>query len=116
SKDSQHARQPRSSASDRRHSRADYTRGGYSYVPHSGTRPSSPSPDGALSSPSRSLDRTVHDPTIAAPMAINPPTEQGRATRERIVTVAAQLIGERGAAATSLDDVMAATQASKSQL
>jgi TetR/AcrR family transcriptional regulator, transcriptional repressor for nem operon len=49
-------------------------------------------------------------------MAINPPTEQGRATRERIVTVAAQLIGERGAGATSLDDVMAATQASKSQL
>jgi AcrR family transcriptional regulator len=49
-------------------------------------------------------------------MAIDPPTEQGRATRERIVTVAAQLIGERGAAATSLDDVMAATQASKSQL
>jgi TetR/AcrR family transcriptional regulator, transcriptional repressor for nem operon len=49
-------------------------------------------------------------------MAINPPTEHGRATRERIVTVAAQLIGERGAAATSLDDVMAATHASKSQL
>ena len=49
-------------------------------------------------------------------MAINPPTEQGRATRERIVAVAAQLIGERGAAATSLDDVMAATHASKSQL
>jgi TetR/AcrR family transcriptional regulator, transcriptional repressor for nem operon len=49
-------------------------------------------------------------------MAFNPPTEQGRATRERIVTVAAKLIGERGAAATSLDDVMAATQASKSQL
>lgn len=49
-------------------------------------------------------------------MAINPPTEQGRATRDRIVTVAAQLIGERGAAATSLDDVMASTQASKSQL
>jgi TetR/AcrR family transcriptional repressor of nem operon len=49
-------------------------------------------------------------------MAINPPTEQGRATRERIVRVAAQLISERGAAATSLDDVMAATRASKSQL
>ena len=49
-------------------------------------------------------------------MAIDPPTEQGRATRDRIVTVAAQLIGERGVAATSLDDVMTATQASKSQL
>jgi len=49
-------------------------------------------------------------------MAINPPTEQGRATRERIVRMAAQLISERGAAATSLDDVMAATRASKSQI
>jgi AcrR family transcriptional regulator len=49
-------------------------------------------------------------------MAINPPTEQGRMTRERIVATAAQLIRERGAAATSLDHVMSATRASKSQL
>jgi AcrR family transcriptional regulator len=45
-----------------------------------------------------------------------PATRQGRATRERIVRAAAQLIAERGAAATSLDDVRATTGASKSQL
>jgi AcrR family transcriptional regulator len=49
-------------------------------------------------------------------MAVIPPTQQGRATRERIVQAAAQLIADHGAAATSLDDVIAATQASKSQL
>jgi AcrR family transcriptional regulator len=49
-------------------------------------------------------------------MAVYPPTEQGRATRERILATAAQLIGERGAAATSLDHIMVATRASKSQL
>lgn len=43
-------------------------------------------------------------------------TKQGRATRERIVRAAAELIAERGAAGTSLDDVRAATGASKSQL
>jgi TetR/AcrR family transcriptional regulator, transcriptional repressor for nem operon len=45
-----------------------------------------------------------------------PSTEQGRATRERIVRAAAELITERGAAGTSLDDVRSATAASKSQL
>jgi AcrR family transcriptional regulator len=49
-------------------------------------------------------------------MAVVPPTEQGRSTRERIVQAAAELIAERGSAGTSLDDVMAATAASKSQL
>ncbi len=43
-------------------------------------------------------------------------TEQGRATRARIVAAAAALIGERGVASTSLDDVRAATGSSKSQL
>jgi AcrR family transcriptional regulator len=43
-------------------------------------------------------------------------TEQGRATRQRIVAAAATLIGERGVAGTTLDDVRAATSASKSQL
>jgi AcrR family transcriptional regulator len=43
-------------------------------------------------------------------------TKQGRATRERIVRAAAELIAERGAAGTTLDDVRAATGASKSQL
>jgi TetR/AcrR family transcriptional regulator, transcriptional repressor for nem operon len=45
-----------------------------------------------------------------------PATKQGRATRERIVRATAELIAERGAAGTSLDDVRAATGASKSQL
>jgi AcrR family transcriptional regulator len=45
-----------------------------------------------------------------------PATKQGRATRDRIVHAAARLIAERGAAGTSLDDVRAATGASKSQL
>jgi AcrR family transcriptional regulator len=43
-------------------------------------------------------------------------TEQGRATQQRIVAAAASLIGERGVAGTSLDDIRAATKSSKSQL
>jgi TetR/AcrR family transcriptional regulator, transcriptional repressor for nem operon len=49
-------------------------------------------------------------------MSLTPATKQGRATRTRIVRAAAELISERGAAGTSLDDVRAATGASKSQL
>jgi TetR/AcrR family transcriptional repressor of nem operon len=49
-------------------------------------------------------------------MSSMPATKQGRATRERIVSATAELIAERGAAGTSLDDVRAATGASKSQL
>jgi AcrR family transcriptional regulator len=49
-------------------------------------------------------------------MSSIPTTKQGRHTRERIVRAAAELIAERGAAATSLDDVRAATGTSKSQL
>jgi TetR/AcrR family transcriptional regulator, transcriptional repressor for nem operon len=49
-------------------------------------------------------------------MNSTPATRQGRATKERIVRAAADLIAERGAAGTSLDDVIAATGASKSQL
>ena len=49
-------------------------------------------------------------------MSASPTTKQGRATRERIVRAAAELIAERGATATSLDEVRAATSASKSQL
>jgi TetR/AcrR family transcriptional regulator, transcriptional repressor for nem operon len=45
-----------------------------------------------------------------------PATRQGRATKERIVRAAAELIAERGAAGTSLEDIIAATGASKSQL
>ena len=43
-------------------------------------------------------------------------TSRGAATRERIVAAAATLIYEQGVAATSLDDIMAATRTSKSQL
>lgn len=43
-------------------------------------------------------------------------TPRGAATRERIVAGAAALIYERGVASTSLDDIMAATGTSKSQL
>jgi AcrR family transcriptional regulator len=49
-------------------------------------------------------------------MSTMPTTKQGRATRERIVRAAAELIAEQGAAGTSLDDVRAAIGASKSQL
>jgi TetR/AcrR family transcriptional regulator, transcriptional repressor for nem operon len=43
-------------------------------------------------------------------------TEHGRAKRGRIVAAAAGLIGERGMSGTSLDDIRAATNSSKSQL
>jgi TetR/AcrR family transcriptional repressor of nem operon len=43
-------------------------------------------------------------------------TARGRATRDRILAAAAQLVHERGVAATSLDDVRAQTGTSKSQL
>lgn len=45
-----------------------------------------------------------------------PKTARGRATRERIVATAAELINERGLAETSLDDVIERAGASKSQL
>jgi TetR/AcrR family transcriptional regulator, transcriptional repressor for nem operon len=43
-------------------------------------------------------------------------TDRGAATKARIVAAAATLVYERGVAGTSLDDVMAATGTSKSQL
>jgi TetR/AcrR family transcriptional repressor of nem operon len=45
-----------------------------------------------------------------------PATAKGRATRERIVQAAAELVAENGAAGMSLDDVRARTGASRSQL
>lgn len=48
--------------------------------------------------------------------ASTPTTEKGRATRRRIVQAAAELVAEKGAAATSLDDVGARSGASRSQL
>ena len=44
-----------------------------------------------------------------------PKTGRGRATRERIVERAAELFAERGIAATSLDEVLAAAGAGKGQ-
>ena len=49
-------------------------------------------------------------------MAAFPKTARGRATRERIVAAASELISERGVAETSLDDVIGRAGASKSQL
>jgi TetR/AcrR family transcriptional regulator, transcriptional repressor for nem operon len=46
----------------------------------------------------------------------SPKTARGRATRERIVAAASELIGERGIAETSLDDVIERAGVSKSQL
>lgn len=45
-----------------------------------------------------------------------PSTARGRATRERIVSTAAELVSERGVAAVSLDDVGERAPASRSQL
>ncbi len=45
-----------------------------------------------------------------------PATGKGRATRERIIDTAADLIYERGVAVVTLDDVREATETSKSQL
>lgn len=45
-----------------------------------------------------------------------PSTARGRATRERILSAASDLIGERGIAETSLDDVIGRAGVSKGQL
>jgi len=49
-------------------------------------------------------------------VAASATTARGRATRERIVAAASELIRERGVADTSLDDVIERAGASKSQL
>jgi TetR/AcrR family transcriptional regulator, transcriptional repressor for nem operon len=49
-------------------------------------------------------------------MSTEPRTARGRATRERIVQAAAELVAERGVAGTSLEDVCERARASKSQL
>jgi len=68
----------------------------------------------------KKLDSQVQSVYTAhvATKASTPPrlTARGAATRARIVDAAASLVYERGFAGTSLDDVMAATGASKSQL
>jgi AcrR family transcriptional regulator len=49
-------------------------------------------------------------------MTTEPKTSRGRESRDRIVERAAELVAERGVERTSLDDVLAAAGASKSQL
>jgi AcrR family transcriptional regulator len=44
-----------------------------------------------------------------------PRTERGRATREKILITAARLFHERGVSATSVEQLLAAAQAGKSQ-
>jgi TetR/AcrR family transcriptional regulator, transcriptional repressor for nem operon len=50
------------------------------------------------------------------PVIESPKTARGRAARDRIIQAASELIGERGVAETSLDDVIDRARASKSQL
>src|SRR5215470_7913414 len=71
--------------------------------------------------PSRNWTRKSnfgYTPRVATKTGIPPRrlTARGAATRARIVDAAASLVYERGTAGTSLDDVMAATGTSKSQL
>ena len=49
-------------------------------------------------------------------MGATPTTARGRATRQRIVAAARQVVGEKGASAASLDEVGARAPASRSQL
>jgi AcrR family transcriptional regulator len=49
-------------------------------------------------------------------MGVQPATERGRQTRQRIVAVATQVVAEKGAAGASLDEVGARAAASRSQL
>jgi TetR/AcrR family transcriptional repressor of nem operon len=49
-------------------------------------------------------------------MGVQPVTERGRQTRQRIVAVATQVVAEKGALGASLDEVGARAAASRSQL
>lgn len=49
-------------------------------------------------------------------MGMQPATERGRRTRQRIVTAAAQVVADKGALGASLDEVGARADASRSQL
>ncbi len=62
--------------------------------------------------------QSVYTAPVVTKACTPPPrlTARGAATRARIVAAAASLVYERGFAGTSLDDVMAATGTSKSQL
>jgi TetR/AcrR family transcriptional regulator, transcriptional repressor for nem operon len=53
---------------------------------------------------------------MCAMTVTDPPTGKGRATRDRILDVAAGLVFERGVAGTTLDDVRVSASVSKGQL
>ena len=55
------------------------------------------------------------DGALGVPAVTGPRTRRGRNSNARIVTAAAALMYERGVAATSVDDVLAASGAGKSQ-
>src|ERR1700742_4721492 len=63
------------------------------------------------------MDPTVQSGRIRRMATTDPAlTPKGAATRDRIVRAAADLVLQRGAQGTSLDDIRAATATSKSQL
>jgi len=62
------------------------------------------------------LDRPVQLQARLDAMPKEPRTARGRATRERILRAATELVADRGVAGTSLDDVRERAHASKSQL
>ena len=62
------------------------------------------------------MDRSVHHAKIGRVTSTHPVTAKGRATRDRIILAAGELVVERGVAGTSLDDVRERARVSKSQL
>src|SRR5262245_59715743 len=68
-----------------------------------------------LSSPRKEYAGGVNDPELTG-IERGPATSRGVATRQRILDAACDLVFERGALALSLDEVLATTGTSKSQL
>jgi TetR/AcrR family transcriptional repressor of nem operon len=62
------------------------------------------------------MDQSVQTAKIGLVTTAQPATVKGRETRERIIRAATELVVEHGIAGTSLDDVRARANVSKSQL
>jgi TetR/AcrR family transcriptional regulator, transcriptional repressor for nem operon len=62
------------------------------------------------------VDRVVQTSYTLGVSVAQPRTDKGRATRNRVLDAAAALVFEHGVAGTTLDDVRAAANVSKSQL
>ncbi len=62
------------------------------------------------------MDLLVQTNYAGAMAGAEPVTDKGRATRDRVLDAAAELVFERGVAGTTLDDVRAAANVSKGQL